>query len=241
MKFCMDSYREMLLLLKDRGYRIVGYTDEDIKEKHVVLRHDVDMSLEYAREMAKVEYELGIKATYFILVTSDFYNIHSKKSQFILQEIVEMGHDIGLHFDESVYDADWEQKLMLDAIYKERQILSAVVNKAIGCVSMHTPSKAVIEQDIKIEDLINAYAKKYMKDYKYISDSKMHYREDVLDVITHNKYKKLHILTHPIWYRKEEQPHQDIIFTMLVDKLLNKFNYLNDIYGDLGVYSFERS
>ena len=41
------------------------------------LRHDVDISIKKAVEMAEVEQAAGLHSTYYILLTSPFYNAFS--------------------------------------------------------------------------------------------------------------------------------------------------------------------
>lgn len=69
----------------------------------------------------------------------------------------------------------------------------------ISTVSFHKPSKWLFEDNIFLENYINTYNKKYFKEFKYISDSRMEWKEGcICQVIRENKYKKLHILTHPL-------------------------------------------
>ena len=93
MEFFYDSYRKMLELLIRNGYKIRGYENykEDDKDKSVILRHDVDISLEYATRFSKIEREKKVRATYFILLSTDFYNVASRNSQSYIHEIKENG------------------------------------------------------------------------------------------------------------------------------------------------------
>ncbi len=73
-------------------------------KKSVILRHDVDYDPEVARNMAIVEKESGVKSTFFAL-TSDtslhlWRNEENRKRMIgLYQEIQEMGHEVGLHYD----------------------------------------------------------------------------------------------------------------------------------------------
>ena len=74
-------------------------------KKIMVMRHDVDHDPETAREMAKVEKQLGVTSTFFILTqdkeTASHFMWDKDKNYFIdlFLEIQEMGHEIGLHYD----------------------------------------------------------------------------------------------------------------------------------------------
>ena len=65
------------------------------------MRHDIDFSLKKALEFAEVEQEQKIRSTYFVLLTTDMYNAMSKEAGQKIRAIMKMGHEIGLHFDET--------------------------------------------------------------------------------------------------------------------------------------------
>lgn len=79
MKFTYDAYKNMILLLEEHGYTFCNYLNYKRYDKSVIMRHDVDNDLEKALKFSEIEYEMGISSTYFVLVTSNFYNIFSKK------------------------------------------------------------------------------------------------------------------------------------------------------------------
>lgn len=103
MNFTYDAYRQLINLLRKNDYAICSYLDYNKHKKAAILRHDIDMDLPKAAELARVECELQVQATYYVLISSDFYNIFSKKNHGLICNIQEMGHTIGLHFDEERY------------------------------------------------------------------------------------------------------------------------------------------
>jgi hypothetical protein len=64
-----------------------------------MLRHDVDLSLDDAVSVASVEAQLDITSTYFIRVSASRYDVTSRRGVRLLRQLVDMGHEIGLHFD----------------------------------------------------------------------------------------------------------------------------------------------
>lgn len=193
-------YMEILTLLRTNGYRFIFYKDHrnnnQINEKLVILRHDIDQSIEAAYHMAQTEYEQGVKSTYFVWLTSPFYNILDPTKTKILKKILDLGHDIGLHFDPTAYteSMDLSEKLQMEAA-----ILAKVINYKISSFSFHRPSKQLLLQNLQIKGLINSYDKTFFEEFKYISDSNHHWREGcACNHIQNNKL--LHILTHPIWW-----------------------------------------
>ena len=73
--FSPEGYRKIIEYGLEKGYKFISFKDFE-KNKHqekiCILRHDIDLSLDLAFEMAEYEYELNIKSTYFILLFLDF-------------------------------------------------------------------------------------------------------------------------------------------------------------------------
>lgn len=103
MNFTFEWYKRMIKLLSGCGYQFVDYHNWMEAERPAIMRHDVDCDLEKAAAMAEMEAGYGIKSTYFILVSSDFYNVSSKGNRGRMRRIQNCGHEIGLHFDEGCY------------------------------------------------------------------------------------------------------------------------------------------
>lgn len=154
----------------------------------------------------------GVKSTYFVLLTSDFYNVFSKKSRDGIKQIQEKGHTIGLHFDEVCYpDILGNAEAVKRKIIEEAELLSSVVGDKVDIVSMHRPSQFVLEADMEIPGMINSYGQIYFQKFKYLSDSRRRWREPVDDIIESGRYESLHILTHPFWYGEtEEDIHETV-------------------------------
>ena len=208
MEFTYRGYEQMIYSLKESEYKFADYHDYENYPRCVILRHDIDNSIEKSIQLAELEAQLGVKSTFFVLVTSDFYNVASKKSLKGLHKIQMLGHEIGLHFDEVAYD---ELHDVVGAIKKEARILADIIGAEITTVSMHRPSQKTLEANYEIPGMINSYSKTFFNDFKYLSDSRRRWREPVLDIIKSRQYDKLHILTHAIWYNEIEEDIHDTI------------------------------
>jgi len=215
MKFTYDAYREMIALLREAGYVFRNYHDGQKISRCVILRHDIDTCLAQAVKLAEVEAELGVCSTWFVLLRTDFYNVASRQGQAQLRRILELGHEIGLHFDEVAYGRELTAEETSAAIQKECGILSELLDTPVTTVSMHRPSKATLEADLQIPGIVNSYGKTFFRDFKYLSDSRCHWREPVLDIIRSGDYDRLHILTHAFWYHEGEQSIEETISTFL--------------------------
>lgn len=236
MKFTYEAYEKMIKLVLESGYQIKNYHNSMQEQRACIIRHDVDMSLEKAVEFSQFESQIlggqGIKSTYFILVTSDFYNVFSKRSQKLLKGILANGHEIGLHFDEKRYQI----RDIKNQIFREALLLEEVIEKKIQVVSMHRPSQVTLESDLELGTIINSYSKSLFNDLKYVSDSRMFWREDVEEIIRSGKYQGLHLLTHPIWYGKKEETTQGRLVGFLKDAVQERYDYLDENFRDLQEY-----
>ena len=64
----------------------------------VLLRHDIDVSVERALPVAELEAQLGLRATYAVMTASPLYDVRSRKSRQSVHRLTGLGHELGLHF-----------------------------------------------------------------------------------------------------------------------------------------------
>lgn len=62
MQFIYNAYINLLNLLFDKEYSFCSYDDWNSRKRPVVLRHDVDISLEKAVRLSEIETDQRIKA-----------------------------------------------------------------------------------------------------------------------------------------------------------------------------------
>ncbi len=232
MEFTYDAYISLIHLLKQKGYRNASYLDHEQYNKVFILRHDIDCSLEKALQMANIEKDLEVKATYFALVSTDFYNILSKSSNELLKQITCLGHEIGLHFDEKRYQIESVRDLEIYIEY-EKNILEESLGKTVQAVSMHRPSEWILKSNHQFKSIINTYSKEFFFDYKYLSDSRMHWREDIIGIIKRGEYERLHILTHPFWYSFSAKSIKKRITDFITQAKVDRYMSLKDNIKDL--------
>lgn len=161
------------------------YTDilSIIKNKDVELRHDVDLSLDSAYNIAKIESEHNIKSIYYIRFDSDYYNPLSLKNKFIIDFLLS-NHEIGCHVD--VTNIENEKKLINYLDYYNKIL---PFNK----FTFHINT----EKTKSFGDL-NEYKNKSIITNDYISDSRNHFtEEDFSKLLNFNNYT---LLIHPEWW-----------------------------------------
>lgn len=227
MNFAYSAYEEILTLLKKKHYDICNYKNYKHSNRVVILRHDVDFSLESAVRFAELENNNNVQSTYFVFLSTGFYNPFYKKANDMIKKIKALGHDIGLHFDEAMYPIMTKEGL-IHYVEKEISILSQCLDMEIKLVSMHRPSKWVLEANVVFDTIINSYSKEFFNDFKYLSDSRMHWQEDVHQIIKSNDYERLHILTHPIWYGVKERNMRDHLIDFIGDQKYNCYDCMSD-------------
>lgn len=97
MDFTISTYRQLLTSIQQAGYKILtfeSYLSQPPSGKFVILRHDVDELAGNALRMAQVEYELGVKATYYFRI------VKQSNKPCVIRQIAAMGHEIGYHYED---------------------------------------------------------------------------------------------------------------------------------------------
>ena len=69
------------------------YMDNQHPDRFVLMRHDVDRMPGHALETARIEHELGIRATYYFRATRSVFRPD------IMRQISDMDHEIGYHYE----------------------------------------------------------------------------------------------------------------------------------------------
>jgi len=204
----------------------------------LILRHDIDQNLEQSIKIATIENKYNIKSTFFLLLRSPFYNVFEKKYSDIIYEIVNLGHQIGLHFDESLYKIENEIDLN-KYVDKEVNTIKSFFSLDIYAISMHKPSKWILDSDIRFKKYINTYSKKYFEEFKYFSDSRRQWREGcICNKIDVKKYDKLHILIHPFWWVDKDINFNERMSDFIRDRV-NKLE--TDLEDTISVYKKNRN
>ena len=102
--FSYDSYRSLLdLVAKPRKCVTFGELSDGVPDGPVlILRHDIDMSLDAALRMAEIEAEMGVRATYFLLFSGAWYNLMGNPGAEAPRRLRQLGHEVGQVTQEQV-------------------------------------------------------------------------------------------------------------------------------------------
>jgi len=203
--FSLDTYRKLVeLLLKERAN--VCFEDFPLKDNskaYLILRHDVDLSPEAALRMAELEKNIGVRACYFVLFSSPYYNLLSENYCWFARRLRELGHEVGLHYDLRAYAARGERDSWL-TLLEEASLLSTLVGKPIRSISMHNPSVSGQDLFLSRDDFINAYHDRFVKEIGYFSDSGGAWRDETVHLFETGMLPcQIQLLTHPIFWVEE--------------------------------------
>ena len=173
--FDLDHFRDLLEAARDGGYSF-AFFDGEPRSGDLLLRHDVDLSLPAAVRMAEVEGDLDVRATYFVMTESEFYNVASPSGEAALARLRELGHRIGLH-------ARWPHAAPRDGFEP--------------LVSWHNPEPDVAHEPV--EGLVDVMQAPWSDVYR--SDSNQHWRQGCPhEELRAGAFERLQLLTHPeIW------------------------------------------
>ena len=131
----------MITLKKEFTIGTIGEYEKLRKsKKFLILRHDVDFSLDYALKLAKKEAKNEIKSTYFILLHGEYYNPFDKKNTKIIKEISNLGHEIGLHYDTDFFQNHLKKKVIINySPLEHNQVIMRKYHHLYCCISIPSP------------------------------------------------------------------------------------------------------
>lgn len=217
--FCLDDYIALLRALINLGYRDVGLDRLGEGGRAMFLRHDVDLCLRRAVSVGEAEALEGASATYYVLVSTDIYNIASAANRNALRRLIECGHRVGLHFDATRYDGGREA--LEQAAEAECAILQQLTGEPVESISFHRPAPELIGMSGRFSGRHHPYEPCFFHDTAYISDSSGgFFRGHPLDHPAVIEGKAIQLLTHPIWWASEEPtPAASALAALRAEKL----------------------
>ena len=173
--FDLPHYRELLEAARGGGYRF-AFFDHEPEPGELLLRHDVDLSLDAALRLAELEEKVGARATYFLMTESIFYNLGSAEGRQALERLRALGHRVGLHavWPRAEFDGRFDRVL-----------------------AWHNPDPEFMRE--ALPGAVNAMQIPYADTYR--SDSNQYWRHGCPhEELAAGAFERLQLLTHPeIW------------------------------------------
>jgi hypothetical protein len=183
------------------------------------LRHDVDVDLTRAIRLAQIENRAGIAATYMVMNAGLLYRLNDASSRTALRELIELGHEIGIHFDcpDAVRTDPARVAELEPLIDRACAELAEAAGAPVRSVSFHRPIPALLRGPLLIGDRVNGYADELMG--WYLSDSKGSWREgEPLVAFQNPKGRVLQLLIHPIWWGDDHRSPEERLEQFFIER-----------------------
>jgi hypothetical protein len=200
-EFTLSSYGTLLARLRSRWniVRVAEAFRRPFQPATLILRHDIDLSPAVALPMAAIEHDLGVRATYFVGLHLH-YNAHLPLHAEVIRRLGEMGHEIGLHYDGTLYpDSDTSPEPNQVLLDRHVQILQEISGCPVVSIARHDPSLATRPDPFRnSRKYHNAYDPAVFTNTVYISDSCGAWRADGLRACWREpRPLRIYLLVHP--------------------------------------------
>jgi hypothetical protein len=208
MSWDLDAYGALLDAAS--GYRFVVF-DHEPQEGELFLRHDVDLSLAAAAQMAELEAARGVSATYFLMTRSVFYNLASTEGERLIARLRELGHRVGLHAVHPHVDFD---------------------DRFDPVLAWHNPEPEFVNDPV--DGLVNVMSPPWFDRAHYRSDSNQHWRSgDPTQALAGREFDWLQLLTHPEIWTFAGQTMRETMESMVAAEREERWTQLADDRIDL--------
>lgn len=197
-----------------RSHRIVRFadlSDGDPSELFCILRHDVDYSTAAALRLAEQEAARGVRATYFLLAGSGYYNLLAPEHAHVASTLAGLGHEVGLHYDVRSFApfprAEWQRLLRAQAT-----LLGELAGTAVRSIAMHQPALHGSDPFGNTPSgFVNAYDDRFTRDMVYVSDSCRAWRDSGWSIVSGGELPpRLHLSLHPINWGETDRDRNTI-------------------------------
>lgn len=221
--FTHNHFRDILEKALNHPYRICSlenFVEKPSDSSTLLLRHDVDFSLQKALPLARIEAQFSIRATYFIRVRG-LYNLLKPENIDMLKQLREWNHEIGLHFEAELFLEDCERQILRD-----KKFLESILDADVKGFSLHSINR--LETLYGIDNLpqqltkhFDYYAGRFRLEdkFRYISDSNRYWRDGCACKHIGNE-ERLYVNIHPFWWSEKPLPVVTLIENAIRGEIL---------------------
>lgn len=210
--FSYTYFRQLLHILRDQ-FTAQQLRDapeslqDDCHSPTLFLRHDIKISLNRALPLAEFEQEYGLPATYMVRTDSPLYSLQERYARIHLLELIQMGHEVGLHFDLTCAEQQSQSFLRVieSRLHAACEQLEQIICRPVRTVSFQRPIPLLFGGPLIIDGRVNADAHELRT--WCISESEGTWQEDEPMVsIERPRGHILQIILHPIWWGEKHLP-----------------------------------
>lgn len=181
-----------------RIVRVADFRAAAPEEPFCILRHDVDYSPRAALQLAEQEAARGVRATYFLLLGTQYYNLLAPEHAHVARTLVEHGHEVGLHYDVNSF-APFRREEWPRLLRAQATLLGELAGAEVASIAMHQPALNGADPFRGSGDFLNAYDERFTRDCVYVSDSARAWRDDGWAMFASQSFPpRLQLLLHPI-------------------------------------------
>jgi len=140
--FTFNNIKKQYQLAINKGYKIIrcidyiDYKKNKSKEKIIVNRVDIDISVKKAAVLGSIFREFGIKASFFIRLHAPEYNPFSFENYRIIKELIQEGHEIGYHSEVVDQSVIWNENPEKN-LKRDIDVINRILNIEIKGVTSH--------------------------------------------------------------------------------------------------------
>lgn len=202
-EFSPDHYRYFLETSLQAGYASQTFEQycREPRERVLLLRHDVDVSLELAVEMARVEQSVGVRSTYFIRVHAVGYNPFSRDSYRSLHWLEDSGFEVGLHHEVGGFVMGGVSAA--EQLQREVASLEAALGRPVWGVAGHLPrhaSRHLNQEDLRAAGIqYEAGEERFNRGITFVSDSNRCWKPACPCSLVEDA-PSLYAAVHPVWW-----------------------------------------
>lgn len=227
----MVHYRQMLHRLRDRGLEFVTFgtfIHQGVMEgRYVLSRHDVDVRLQPAAELWKVESELGVHSTWFVRTRATGYSLDQPDFREWMSQLIASGCEIGLHEEISHFASGPAD--LVEGIAQERCRLEDLLGIPVLGVSTHLPR---LSQLTLTEEMAKRAGFQYdagsprfnPAEITFFSDANRTWKslkqryQQTPGCPCSSEAAPIYLLTHPIWWSELDQDVSEIVQYLVAGK-----------------------
>ena len=106
--FTLKTFSTLLITLQNENYSFQTLSEfiRNPLEKVVIIRHDIDAKKKTSLNVAGIEFELGIAATYYFRAVNKVFDPK------IIAEIISLNHEVGYHYEDlSLMKGNYEKAI----------------------------------------------------------------------------------------------------------------------------------
>lgn len=215
-RFDYHTYWELLerLTSTHRALRFADLIGGFPNDTFFILRHDVDYSTRAALTLAEQESKRGIRATYFLLPNSLYYNLLDPAHADVPRLLTALGHEVGLHYDVNLLYRFSPDRWM-EIVRLQISLLEALSGTPVRAIAMHQPGLNGADPLGQLSGFLNAYDDRFFQQMTYISDSCRAWRDSAWHLLASGPLPDhFQLALHPVNWSTEDRDRRTVFHSV---------------------------